>query len=281
MKRNSLKHLIELLKDEDPKASSHAMAELLASLPPDSDLLAELQEDQDPALRKSAHQMQVASRQRLFRKEFLDKDRIASSDIMSLLTDIHMMWFDEDNVADISKDWEDLLREASEFEFKNLSDLASFMRESGFRTPSGAEFYPEDFCFGSVLNEKIGADFILAVIAAGLAMHQEHKFAIVKTDAGFGVMDRHSRISIPSAEWAVVHDCDELNTKLFDKEMLCRNCISMLFVASIVGDSFRYSHIFGTALSGKDSISELMPHPLGKCGEEDRHRRSNKKSDPK
>lgn len=274
-----IKHIIELLKDDDPITVSTAMSRILEVEHEAPTILAHLQEYPDASVRKAVHQMQVILRKRIYWKFFLNDKRIESLDLLSLLAEIHLLWFDNDSYSDLVSAWQDLMEEFLNVNAKNIYDVSAFMREAEFKTPCAGEIYPEDYCLGTILYDRTGADFMLSAIAVALGEASAVALKIAKTDAGFAIVDHYGKCSFPSTDWSVIKDFSGLGITYFDKKMLCRLCLSMLYLASLTSESFRCSYILQTCLLGKKEvdISKLMPYPIGKHQDGKSRKRSQRK----
>ena len=269
MKRKKIKisSLVKLLQDEDSRTANFAMAEIISGDKNAETLLARLQESPKAVVRKAAHQMQSILKRRRERVSFLESVRMSRNSLMENLANVHVLWYDEDDVAEIMKTWEETMEEATQYGVIDLRSLVAFMRDAGFKTPCGNEIYSDNYCIGCVLADRLGADFCLASVASETAASFGVWTDIVRTDAGFGVMDADGKIALPSADWAIVSDCKELRTKVFTVEMLCSLNLSMLYLASLTSESFRYTCVLGECLAGEKygkRLFQLLPYPLGK-----------------
>ena len=102
MKRKKIKisSLVKLLQDEDSRTANFAMAEIISGDKNAETLLARLQESPKAVVRKAAHQMQSILKRRRERVSFLESVRMSRNSLMENLANVHVLWYDEDDVAD-------------------------------------------------------------------------------------------------------------------------------------------------------------------------------------
>ena len=101
----SLEALLKLLTDEDDIARV-AMVKLLSQYGPESEeILLQLQECDNPVLRKRSHQMQVllTVKQRRFELFSILQRRNGNFMLGDVLQTMHLIWFDQDSSVELAK----------------------------------------------------------------------------------------------------------------------------------------------------------------------------------
>ena len=258
----SLESLISLLDDEDETVAVNVMAELLNRKSELGELLAELQEGDNPLARRRAHQLQAAITLRRRRRAFAAKLEAQKVDLIDGLIDVHLQWFDNDSRPGLVQLWTDFKLEAQRFPQKTLENLSYFMRKSGFSAVPESTMHPEYYCLGPVLENGIGAGSILAGLLLEIA-DPAFKLQLVRVMGDFAVYDGDGRLLLPGRNFQVcaapgIEHCD-----FWDRRMLLRFASTTLFSAAVNSDSFRYILTIAQALSGTEGDESLdyMPYP--------------------
>ena len=258
----SLESLISLLDDEDETVAVNVMAELLNRESELGELLAELQEGDNPLARRRAHQLQAAITLRRRRRAFAAKLEAQKVDLIDGLIDVHLQWFDNDSRPGLVQLWTDFKLEAQRFPQKTLENLSYFMRKSGFSAVPESTMHPEYYCLGPVLENGIGAGSILAGLLLEIA-DPAFKLQLVRVMGEFAVYDGNGRLLLPGRNFQVcaapgIEHCD-----FWDRRMLLRFASTTLFSAAVNSDSFRYILTIAQALSGTEGDESLdyMPYP--------------------
>lgn len=258
----SLESLISLLDDEDETVAVNVMAELLNRESELGELLAELQEGDNPLARRRAHQLQAAITLRRRRRAFAAKLEAQKVDLIDGLIDVHLQWFDNDSRPGLVQLWTDFKLEAQRFPQKTLENLSYFMRKSGFSAVPESTMHPEYYCLGPVLENGIGAGSILAGLLLEIA-DPAFKLQLVRVMGEFAVYDGDGRLLLPGRNFQVcaapgIEHCD-----FWDRRMLLRFASTTLFSAAVNSDSFRYILTIAQALSGTEGDESLdyMPYP--------------------
>ena len=95
--QDKFRHLVSLLDDEDDMVAVSVIAELLENEAELGDLPAQLQESDDPLLRRRAHQLQAAMVFRRWRREFRENLIAEKCDFFAGMVGLHLLWFDRDS----------------------------------------------------------------------------------------------------------------------------------------------------------------------------------------
>ena len=227
-----------------------------------AELLAELQEGDNPLARRRAHQLQAAITLRRRRRAFAAKLEAQKVDLIDGLIDVHLQWFDNDSRPGLVQLWTDFKLEAQRFPQKTLENLSYFMRKSGFSAVQESTMHPEYYCLGPVLENGIGAGSILAGLLLEIA-DPAFKLQLVRVMGEFAVYDGNGRLLLPGRNFQVcaapgIEHCD-----FWDRRMLLRFASTTLFSAAVNSDSFRYILTIAQALSGTEGDESLdyMPYP--------------------
>ena len=262
-----LRELLSLLDDPSESVGTGALAELLrygdAVLP----LLGEYQESGNPVLRKRIHQLQSILTVRARRRNFLERLRSRRIDLAEGLIDVHLLWFDNDSRPALEELFQSFLEVAANNSIKNIEDLGRFMLRSGFNVPPSGELTdPENYCIGTILEDRIGADIMLCVIALLVGAEAGLELGLVRVMGKFAVINVAGVMISPDNDWAADR-AGKLRSGDFwnDPAAILKYTSLMLFLYAVGSDSFRYIHTIGHSLTGLDDRSELdfLPYPYG------------------
>jgi hypothetical protein len=265
MKNNKLKSLVKLLEDEDSNTVTQAMAELLSMDKKINSVISVLQESSTGKIRRHAHQMQAVKKYRDKRTSFAAKLKNSDTDLLEGFAEIHLQWFDQDDIGEIYKSWGEFLSTTSEWLPDSLEKMGKMMKEMGFKTPDAEEFFPEYFCIGAIIDETSGADFILCSIAKLAGEFHGFNTKIVNTPLGFGLCDSEGMMLFPSKDWMTCIVKNHSNFETWTNSMVLRQTASMLFLSLMTMQNFRYAYSIGKCLldSGNDDISKILSYPFG------------------
>lgn len=276
--------LLSLLNDESDHSAGLAMSALLETA--DHKKLEEelclLQESSDTRLRKRVHQLQstIALRGRrpafsriLHDKELPDGEKLS---LIDGLIKIHLLWFDNDSGETLKKHWERFLLLSKKYSPVTLEEISLYMQKKKFRCMHKDELEPENFCFGSVLADKLGADFMLCILAAELSKHwnTDKKYKIHITQAAekdFILVDSLGNILVPANDWDYIPYEQEYRFTYWEELSLLRYASMMLFSCAASTDSFRYIFTLGSCLSDEPEKADpidFLPYPYGKKSEQ-------------
>ncbi len=270
--RNKLESLISLLDDGNIEVVQEAMAELLKHESEIGEYLAEHQESSNPELRKAIHQLQAIIIMRRRRHNFAKLLKSEDLNIIDGLIAVHLQWFDNDSERVLLELWERFFKASERFAPKNISEIAYFMRKCGFEAVSTDELQADNFCLGPVLDDLVGADFILCALASELAEKWGFELEIVRIMNNFLLLDKQGEALSPCDSWQSVSDIDPRKCEFWNKKQILELASTMLFAFAVSSNSFRYIHTIGHSLAkilGEDEL-DFLPYPYGP-GKEKKH----------
>lgn len=259
----NLNCLLKLLDDEDQNTVGLAMAEILRQ---DEDevgmALREMQESENSALRRRSHQLQgilsIRRRRRALARAFQSGDMLLIKGMM----ESHLLWFDNDLERDLFEQWRQLVALADQCRPDTMNRLADFMNGAGFKTIRDLE--PEQICIGTVMEDRLGADFVLCAIARGVAAKYGLRLSIVKIMGNFALLEPAvDELLCPVDGWRVVKR-GGVEVTDWPPEKLLAYILSLLFYHAVSTDGFRYVHTIGSALApaiGRDDMN-FLPRPF-------------------
>ncbi len=260
---NRITALIKLLDDSDPQTVHTAMSELLkhgAELEP---YLAEHHESENPALRRRIHQLQSIITLRQRRTEFLRIINDPKTTLAEGLIEVHLQWYDNDSRRALEEQWQEFVEAANRYNPRNLGGIAYFMRKSGFAVPSSSDIHADHYCLGPVLEDHIGADFILSAIvtAAGTELGVELKIARMLDN--FLIMDQYGNGLNPRNNWQLQPNINITQCEFWSNAKILKLASLMLFQYAVCSDSFRYISTIGHSLTGltDDDPLDFLPYP--------------------
>lgn len=281
MKSKKIKSLITLLNDEDNNISGTAMSELLA-VNADSDemnlVMAELQETGEIGLRKKIHQIQAIQRTRRRRRRLTQRFENNTTSLLQGLADLNIIWYDEFGTAEISKIWRDLIVDAAKSKPKTTKKLARFMLKSGFAVCTENVQDPDLFCLGAVIEDRVGADILLAAITLELGRACGLFGTIIHSKKGFALLISNTRnndakkayygeVILPVQNWEVVQPETELPFEIWPNNKVLKYVTAMLFTNAVCSEGPRYIQILGSCLTGRkerEPLTDILPYPFGK-----------------
>jgi hypothetical protein len=261
--KSQLTSLLKLLDEPNQQAASLIMAELLEHEPELENLLPELQESDDTLIRKRVHQLETILFLRRRRRAFAEKLKSGSIGMIEGLIEIHLQWYDNDTSEALWKEWDKLKEAASKNNLVNIESIAYFMRKMGFSAQPSDDIQPDYYCFGTVLEELAGTDLILCAIAQEIGRNSNIELKLVQVLENFGLIDADRRVLNPKDGWRMHSPLKDGSYKVWDTCTVLRYAASMLFLAAVSSDSFRYVNTIGTCLAksiGEDNIN-FLPFP--------------------
>ncbi len=258
----TIRQLASLLDDPDENVAVNAMAELLYREKELGELLGELQEKDDPVLRRRVHQLQAALTLRRRRRAFARKLDQKNVDFIDALIDVHLQWFDNDSRPQLEESWQTFLANAKKREINSLEEIASLMRKEGFTAEIETTLRPENYCIGLILREKIGSAALLCGICRQLVRDPEN-YAVLRSCGDFTLCHASGSLLIPAHDWQISRAKSLQDMELFDERTLLKFASSTLFSAAVNSDSFRYILTIAQALSGRDddAMLDYLPYP--------------------
>ena len=263
---NDFKNLLKLLDDDNEQLVGIAMAELISRSDTRLErVLRTLQESPNQKLRKRIHQLQSAIVSRRKRQAFAEKFRAGNLSLEDAVLHLHLLWFDNDTLEEITEQWKGFLKSLGEpGEPGSLEKvLARIMRTIHFYTIPGNPENPEALCVGTILEENVATDFMGCIIAKLAAAHWGFETEILTSHSDFYLMSE-GMVYDPRQDWHPI-PVEELRKKVFrrwkDPELISLLAYS-LFTDAVATDSFRYVHTLGCCI-GKRQNLDFLPYPYG------------------
>ena len=260
-----LRHLLAMLDDPDENIAVSVMGELLRHSDELPDLLCEMQEADDPLLRKRVQQLESILLMQQRRKEFLKLLEQDSCDIVQGLIELHLLWFDRDNPELLLDMLRTFMEVAANNQIRNISELGSFMARNNFALPPQEEaLEPENFCIGPILEDRLGSDIMLCTLALLAGIDAGLELGLVRVAGHFAVMNTAGEMISPNNDW-LVDRINRLERGDFWNEprQVLKYASLMLFFNAVASDNFRSVHTIGHALSGGDGreLLDFLPYP--------------------
>lgn len=260
---NRISALIKLLDDSDPQTVHTAMAELLkhgAELEP---YLAEYHESENPVLRRRIHQLQSII---TLRRRRVDFNRILNNPKTPLITglmEVHLLWYDNDSLRSLEEQWQEFLETADRYNPRNLGEIAYFMRKNGFVVPAPFDIHADHYCLGPVLEDHVGADFIIDAIVAAAGLELGLELRIARMLDSFIVVDQYGNGLSPHNNWQLQTNINIGQCEFWSNTKILKLAALMLFQYAVSSDSFRYIGTIGHSLAGLDDDDPLdfLPYP--------------------
>ena len=261
--------LLNLLDDEDEAVAVYAMGELLDREQQLGDVLGWLQELPNALLRKRVHQLQAAITLRNRRRRF--RTMLAQPDfqLKQGLIEVHLQWFDNDSRPELEKRWTMFYASAGNgVPLDSLEGLSGWMRKCGMTALPESVTLPENYCIGTVLDNRQGAASLLC--AMGYLLLDDPGVQIVRVWGEFALLDGAGRLLLPLHDWRIEEAGAAADYEQWDGRSLVKFASHMLFSHAVSSDSFRYIQTIGQALSGvpDGTLPETLPYPY-RAAEED------------
>ena len=259
----SLETLLSLLDEPSQQSASLIMAELLQREEELDAYLKDLQESEDPMVRRRIHQLESIVFLRKRRREFAEKLKSRSIGLLEGLTELHLQWYDNDTADTIRNEWDKVVVEAEKNVPANIESVAYFMRKMGYSAPPPNDMQADYFCLGIVLEERVGIDVVLCAIAKLVGRLWGLELEIIQLIENFAVIDSHKRVLTPRDGWRVHAPLKKDVYHVWDDTTVLRYAMSMLFLCAVCTDSFRYVNTIGSCLAkagGRDDI-DFLPYP--------------------
>ena len=263
---DDFKNLLRLLDDDNEQLAGIAMAELISRSDTRLDrVLRTLQESPNQKLRKRIHQIQSAIVSRRKRQLFAKELSTGNLSLRDAMLHLHLLWFDNDTLEEITEQWENFLAKLGEFgkpdSLKRL--LIRIKKVIQFYTVPGNPENPEALCIGTILEENTATDFMGCIIAKLAAEHWGFAVDILTCRNEFFLL-YEGTVYDPRQDWAVLQK-ESLREKVFrrwkDQELISVLSYS-LFTDAVATDSFRYVHTLGCCI-GKRQNLDFLPYPYG------------------
>lgn len=263
--QNKLKSLISLLDDSNIEVVQEAMVELLKHEADINEYLAKHQESSNPEMRRRIHQLQAIMIMRQRRENFAKL--LASKDFKLIdgLIAVHLQWYDNDSERFLDELWERFFKASKRFAPKNISEIAYFMHKCGFEVSPMDELQADCFCLGPVLDDHVGADFILCAIASQLAEKWGFELEIIRVMNNFLLIDKEGKALSPVNSWQLLSDIASQKCEFWSKKQILELASTMLFSFAVGSNSFRYVHTIGHSLAKvlNEEKLDFLPYPYG------------------
>ena len=265
MTKLNLRHLLAMLDDPDENIAVSVMGELLKHSGELPELLCEMQEADDPLLRKRVQQLQSILLMQQRRKDFLKLLESDEIDIVSGLIELHLLWFDRDNPELLLDMLRTFMEVAANNQIRNIGELGGFMARNNFALPPADEALdPENFCIGPILEDRLGSDIMLCTLALLAGIDAGLELGLVRIAGHFAVMNSAGEMISPDNGW-LVDRVNRLEKGDFwnDPRVVLKYASLMLFFDAVAADNFRGVHTIGHALTGGDGteLLEFLPYP--------------------
>ncbi len=255
--------LFKLLDDSDPQTVHKAMAELLKYGDDILPYLAEHHEAENPVLRRHIHQLEsiiTLRRRRAGFAKMLDNPKLP---LIRGLMEVHLQWYDNDSVRSLEEQWEDFMEVFKRYNPWTLSELAYYMRKNGFIAPPPTDIHADHFCLGPVLEEHVGADFIIYAIVIAAASEINFDLRIARLLDEFILIDNFGNGLTIRNNWQQLPNVNIELCEFWDKTRLLKLASLLLFQYAVSSDSFRYISTIGHSLLGleDDDPLDFLPYP--------------------
>ena len=263
--QNKLNSLISLLDDNNIEIVQEAMTELLKHEDEINEYLAKHQESTNPELRKRIHQLQAITIMRRRRESFAKLLNSKDLNLINGLIAVHLQWYDNDSERFLEDLWERFFMASKRFAPKNISEIAYFMRKCGFQVAPADELQADCFCMGPILDDLVGADFILCALASQLAEKWGLELEIVRAMNSFILIDKEGKALSPANSWQLLSDIDSQKCEFWSKKQILELASTMLFSFAVGSNSFRYVHTIGHSLAKvlNEEKLDFLPYPYG------------------
>ena len=280
-----LESLATLLEDEDINISAVAMSEILSgnfNRKELRELVSIMQESSLPEQRRLAHQMQAIMRKRKRRHVLSARIKKNNADLLQGMAELHSLWYDENDSREVSKLWNNLLKDAAVKPPRTPRKLAGFMRTAGFGVCDANIQDGDLYCLGAVLEDRIGSPVILAAIARQLAYFFGLKGAVVNVDSSFGILfvtgggknnakcagvnprKLKSAILLPADNWSIATTDDFSHCSIMSPGKVLKFISGMLFLNAVCSEGPRYVQLLAGCIAGvkeTNTMSGILPYP--------------------
>ena len=260
-----LRRLAGMLDDPNENVAAGVMAELLRHGDELLAVLAELQESDDPLLRKRIHELETIASLRRRRRDYLQKLEAPDFDLVQALIDLHLLWFDRDNPEMLLEMVQTFMGVAANNNIKDIAELGGFMARNNFAVPpEDEELDVENYCIGPILEDRLGSGVMLCTLALIAGIGSGLELGMVRVAGHFAVVNRQGEMVSPDNGW-IVDRGSRLEQGDFwnDPRSVLRYASLMLFLSAVSADNFRYVHIIAHALMGDDdnTVCDFLPYP--------------------
>jgi hypothetical protein len=257
--------LASLLDDENNDIATSAMSKLLSYGKEIGPIISEMQESPNLLIRRRIHQMQAIIKTRNNRENLSRRFHNKHSGLWRGLNELHLLWYDNDNTEILRSLRKELLEKAEIIKPSTTEKLVRLMKAMSFTCSSKGDIEPDFYCIGSVLETKVGADFIICSIARTIAYYYGWKGDIVYSrKEGYILLDSFG-YKIQPKKWKINKVAGNEGYKVWNAGMLLKHAIFHLYLCAISSDSIRYVYTIGLCLSKmleKDDVNKLLSYPF-------------------
>ena len=257
--------LISLLEDDNSDIATSAMSELLACGKSINPMLSELQESSSLLIRRRIHQMQAIGKIRNNRTKLSRRFLNKYSGLWRGLNELHLLWYDNDNIETLNNLRHALLEEAAIIKPSTTEKLAELMKSMDFVCSIKGDIESDFYCIGSVMETKIGADFIICSIACAVAYYYGWEGNVVyRKKDGYVLLDSLGYKLSPK-NWSITMTNSDHKYEVWTTGMLLKHTVFQLYLCALSSDSIRYVYTIGLCLGEmlkKQDIHELLPYPF-------------------
>ncbi|MEG2075707.1 MAG: hypothetical protein RRY34_04305 [Victivallaceae bacterium] len=201
------------------------------------------------------------------RREFflqnLEEDKF---DFVSGLAEVHLLWYDNDSLPELLRLEEDFFAAADKYAIETLSLIAYYLPKNKYRAVQEGELNADYYCIGSVLEDKVGIDFIFCGLICELGRRHNLALRMCRQIGRWAVVDEAQKsILIPAEDWQIMSYTSTDDMQFYELKHILKLAALNLFLSAVSSDSFRYIYTIGSAVSGKKDGESLdfLPYPYG------------------
>lgn len=260
-----LRSLLGMLDDPDANTAVSVMAELLKHPDELMPLLGEVQESDDPLLRKRVQQLESILSLRERRKLYLEIVEHEPFNMLDALIALHLLWFERDMPEMLLEMLRTFMNTAANNNITNLKELGVFMALNGFALPPEEErFDPENYCIGPIFEDRLGSDIMLCTLALLAGLDSGLQLCLVRISGRFAVTNGAGEMISPANDWRIERTGELAESNFWsDPRSVFKYASQMLFLYAASSDNFRCMHTIAHALCGSDGMEALdfLPYP--------------------
>lgn len=255
------------LLDDNPEIANSALQRLLNYPLEDlSPFLAESREQGSDLFRKRLHQLESILTIRERRKLFLRNLEDGKFDFATGLAEVHLLWYDNDSLPELLRLEEEFFAAADKYAIETLPLMAYYLPKNKYRAIPEGELNADYYCIGSVLEDKIGIDFIFCGLICELGRRHNLKLRMCRQIGRWAVVDEERKnILIPAEDWQIMGYTSAEDMQFYELKHILKLAALNLFLSAVSSDSFRYIYTIGSAISGRaeDEKLDFLPYPYG------------------